>query len=191
MKLHGVLFGLLLAMCAVITVFFFIEEVPFEEAPGGAQGEKVYLGHGVTHERFPSMDQGGSGEARHEKIFWPALAFGVLQLAFMVALMIFGARREERAGPLLTPLVIGGALWIVVFTLLMLSYRGFMGEGEHALILGFPAPTAWFIYGFWPFQVFFVVVYIMAFNRLLITDDDMARFQEILAAKKRQDGGSA
>ena len=73
----------------------------------------------------------------------------------------------------------------------LVFYCGFMGEGEHALILGFPAPTAWFIYGFWPFQVFFVVVYIMAFNRLLITDDNMARFQEILAAKKRQDGGSA
>lgn len=195
MKIHWILFALLLAMSAVIALMLFMEEVPFEEIPDEAGDEaavrKVYRGHGYTHERLPSMDQGGPGKARHEKILWPGLVFGILTLLFMTTLLVFGARRDEAPGPLAAPIAVGGILWAAIFAMLVLSYRGYMAEETHSLFLALPKPTAWFVYGFWPFQFFFMVIYIAAFRRLLVTDDDVARFQEILAAKKHRGEGGA
>lgn len=193
MKLHWILFGLLVAMCVVFGRLFFLEELPFVEVPGvdGTATAKVYQGHGYEHDTFPSMNQGGSGEARHGPIFWHALAFGVLQLAFMIGLLAFGTRRDEGAGALVIPLAIGATLWITVFVLLMFSYRGFMLEDTHGLFLSLPKPTAWFILGLWPFQFFFVVVYVWGFSKAVVTDEDVARFQEILQAKRQGEGGEA
>ena len=137
------------------------------------------------------MDQGGAGQKRHENILWLGWAFGVLQLAFMTGLLIFGARRKERPGPLALPLVIGAVLWAGVFTMLVLSYGGYMSEEAHGLFFGLPRPTAWFVYGFWPIQAFFVIAYVLAFSRHFVTEEDLERFQEILAAKARRDGGDA
>ena len=56
MKLPVVLFGLLVALCVVTNVAFLLEEVRFEDvaAADGAM-QRVYTGHGVTHEGFPSI----------------------------------------------------------------------------------------------------------------------------------------
>ena len=62
MKLHWLLFGLLVALCVVVGAAFVIEDVP----PGG--------GHGYAHGEFPSMDTGGPGEPRHAPILWLACA---------------------------------------------------------------------------------------------------------------------
>ena len=59
-KLPVLLFGLLLALCATVCVAFLLGEIPVEEVstPGGRE-QRTYLGHGVTHPVFPSMNHGG------------------------------------------------------------------------------------------------------------------------------------
>ncbi len=193
MKIHWILFGLLLALCAVTGTLLFMEEVPSEEVAdeSGTGVKKIYRGHGYTHERLSSMDQGGPGAARHEPILWLGMAFGILMLLFMAALLVFGARRNEAPGPLAAPIAAGGILWAGIFVMLILSYRGYMLEETHSLFLALPKPTAWFVYGFWPFQFVFAFIYIAAFRRVFVTDGDVARFQELLAEKKRRSEGGA
>ena len=112
-------------------------------------------------------------------------------LTFMAGLLVLGAKKENRKGPITAPIVLGGVLWTGIFTLLVLSYRGYMAEDSHVLFLALPKPMAWFVYGFWPFQAFFVVLYIFTFKRVFLTEDDAQKFREILEARGLQDGGEA
>ncbi len=175
MKLHWILFGLLLAMCVVVGALFILDEA----TPGQTSG--------YAHEGFPSMDQGGPGEERHAPIIWLAWSFATLQTVFLVACLALGVRGEGRLRRLVVPLIVGGVLLVGVVTMMFVSYRQYMLEDSHSLFLSLPVTTAWYLYGFWPIQFFFVVLYVIVFSRTIVTSDDIVAFREILAAKRRRD----
>jgi len=171
MKLHWILFGLLLAMCVVVGIFFVLDEVPLGQTAGYA------------HAQFPGIDQGGPGLIRHASIIWLAWGFAVLQTVFLIVCLAFGVPHGERRQRLKVPLVIAGVLLICIVTMMFVSYQQFMTEDTHSLFFSFPVTTAWYLYGFWPFQFFFVLLYVVVFHRTIVTDDDLAKFQKLLATK--------
>lgn len=182
MKLPVVLFGLLVALCAVTNVAFLMDEVPFEDvvaADGSMQ--RVYTGHGVTHEGFPSMNHGGDGLARHRPVLWLSWVFGLLQLAIIICSLMLGVNRagSTRVWLGLSGLVLGG-----LFTMMVLSYRAYMTDPAPALFFGLPAPTAWFLYGFWPAEFLVVLLYVVLFSRSIATPAVMRRFEDIVAARQ-------
>ncbi|MCH7910250.1 MAG: hypothetical protein IIB38_11605 [Candidatus Hydrogenedentes bacterium] len=178
MKLPWILFGLCLAMCCVVAaLILFVDEVPG--------------GHGAGHPVFDTMSTGGDGAARHENLLVYGWVFGVLQICFFVACLAFGASKKERVGALKVPLLAGTAVYLLVFTFLVFSYRAYMLEETHALFLAFPRPTAWMLYGIWIFPVFFIFLYMFTFDRLIFTDDDQLRFEEIIAERRRSEAGGA
>ncbi len=174
MKLIWVLFGLLLAMCLVVAALFVIDEIPAGRTAGYA------------HDQFPVMDQGGPGQLRHAPILWLAWGFAMLETAFLVLCLALGTSSDRR-GELMTPLAIGGLLLAGVVTMMFLSYQRYMVEGGPALFFGFPATTAWYLYGFWPVQLFFVVLYVIAFSRLIVGAGDREAFDAIVEAKRSGD----
>ncbi|MDA1094788.1 MAG: hypothetical protein O3A25_16175 [Acidobacteria bacterium] len=189
MKLPVVVFGLVVALCAVTTVAFLTDEVPFEDvlADNGAL-ERVYTGHGVIHDRFPSMNHGGDGPARHTPVLWLGWAFGVLQLGIIVGCLMLGVTRGGgvRLGLGLCGLLLGG-----LFTMMVLSYRTYLTDATPALLFGLPAPAAWFLYGLWPAQFVVVLLYVLSFSRSIVTPDHMRRFEAIVAARRVATGDSA
>jgi hypothetical protein len=169
------LFVLLLAMCVVIGAAFVIDEVPAD------------LGHGFAHEQFPSMDKGGPGVSRHTPtVLVMGGIFAALQTVFIIACLAFGVRRRGNVGPFKIPLLVGGLFFTGIVVLLVVSYRQYMLDPDPALFLSLPGPTAWYLYGFWPLQLFFVALYVLMFDRWVTTDDDMARFRQILARNQRR-----
>ncbi|HIE93276.1 MAG TPA: hypothetical protein EYQ83_10595 [Acidobacteria bacterium] len=56
--------------------------------------------------------------------------------------------------------------------------------------MSLPAPTAWFLYGFWPAEFLVVLLYVLLFSRSIATPDDMQRFREIVAARRADIGRS-
>ena len=189
MKIQWVLFAFLLGMVAVVTTaILFVEEVPFEEVIGedGSVASRTYQGHGVAHPKFSTMLIGGPGAERHEKILWLGWAFGVLQIGFFVTCLALGISKAGKAGPAKLPLAIGGVLFMAVFTFLILSYRGYMNETEHALFFSLPLPTAWMLYALWFFPVFFIVLYVVTFDTWNLTRDELKEFQEILKSTRAQ-----
>lgn len=187
-RLEGLLFLYLIAMCAVVVAAFFIEERPFKEVPGenGAGPTRVYLGHGVTHDAFNTIEIGGDS-ARHDRILWLGLAFGLLQVAFFVTGIAFGGRKADKVGPLRWPLIVFGLIYAAVFTALVVSYRGYAHTTEHSLYLNLPAPTAWMIYGIWFFPLVFMFLYIVRFNDWTFTDADLERYKAIVAERQSQE----
>lgn len=176
MKLPWVLFGLLLAMCVVVAGVMVLDEIPAGRTAGFA------------HPEFPAMDQGGPGQLRHGPILRLAWAFAMLQTAFLVLCLALGIPSGQRRMGVATPLGIGGVLLAGVITMMFLSYRRFMAEDTHELFLGFPATTAWYLYGFWPVQLIFVVLYITIFSRTIVGAGDRSAFDAIVAEKRRRDG---
>jgi hypothetical protein len=177
MKIPWLLFGLLLAMCVVVAGLFILDETP----PGRTAG--------FEHDRFPEMDQGGPGQERHAPVFWLAWSFAALQTAFLVVCLALGVPPGVRRRRVTGPLIIGGVLFVSVVTMMFVSYQQYLVEDSPALVFSFPATTAWYLYGFWPIQLFFVVLYVSAFSRTFVTADDRTAFQKILATRRQPDDG--
>ena len=175
-RLPIVLFGLLLVLCLTLALAIAVEPA----ASGGrssadGSGEAVSA-PGATHPRFPSMDHGGSGPRRHGPVLALAWAFGILQLALVVGCLALGVRR----GRMRARLAAGGLVLAVIVTMMVVSYRGYLAD-PHAAFLALPVPTAWFLYGFWPAQFLVVGLYVLLFDREIVTRRDLDRFREILA----------
>lgn len=170
---------LLLGMLTTVGATFFIEERPFEDAPEG----RTYLGHGVAHPTYETMLVGGEGAARHGVILWMGLAFGLLQVTFFIALLAFGARKHGSAGPFKAPLIVGFVLFALIFVAMFSAYRGYMQSDDPDQLFAFPYPTAWMIYGIWGFPLFFMFLYMIFFDRWTFTEEDAARFRELVAQK--------
>ena len=193
MKLPHLLFALLIGMCGVILAAFLIEEVPYVDAPGedGAPPVRQYLGHGFDHPAIPAMQAGGPGEERHARVLWLGLVFGLLQIAFFLTSLVFGAQKNEKFGPLLRPVAIAGVIYAAIFTAMVVTYRGYAGEDTHTLFLALPTPTAWMIYGVWFFPLFYMLLYMYIFDRWTWTEADAERFREIVASRRKAEAGES
>lgn len=190
MKLPHVLFAILLAMCGVVVATFVVGETPFEDITSVESGEtsRAYLGHGIQHDRFTTMLSGGPGADRHERILWLGWAFAMLQVILFVCLLAYGGQKQGRLGPLKIPLLVGGIVYAAIFTAMFYTYQGYMLEPSHAMFLSLPIPTAWMIYGVWPIPLVFMLLYMFTFDSWTFRDEDMKRFQQILAEKQADAG---
>ena len=190
MKLPHLLFAILLAMCAVITTVMVIGESPLLEviSPETGTASQIPLGHGFTHPEFATMQRGGNGAARYERILWFGCAFGLLQILFFVCLLAFGGQRQGRLGPLKVPLMIGGIAYAATFISMVYAYQGYVHEQNHAMFLSLPVPTAWMVYGIWLVPLVFMFLYMFKFDSWILRQADIARFEEILAEKQTASG---
>lgn len=180
MKLHWLLFGLLLAMCAAVGAAFLVAGGPLPAAADGAAFPRA----GFPHPEFPSMDAGGPGAARHGPVIAIAWLFAVLQAAFLVGCLAFGVRRRERVGPIGWRLAGCGIGLGGILTVMVLTYAGYMASPAPGLVLGLPVPTAWYLYVFWPFQFAFVLVFVLAFRGAVVDEKILARFRAIVDARR-------
>ena len=184
-RLPVALFGLLLALCLTLVLAIAVEPAASGDGPGPDGSTDAVSASGATHQRFPSMDHGGSGPRRHGPVLGLAWAFGVLQLALVVGCLALGVRRDR----VRVRLAAGGLVLALIVTMMVVSYRGYLDDPDAAFI-ALPVPTAWFLYGFWPAQFLVVGLYVLLFDREIVTRRDLDRFREILARHARS-GGSA
>ncbi len=181
-----VLFGLLLALCLTLVLAVAVVEPPASGNPPRPEGSvEAVSASGAAHARFPSMDHGGSGPRRHGPVLVLGWAFGILQLALVVGCLALGVRR----GRMRARLVSGGLVLALIVTMMVVSYRVYLDDPA-AEFLALPVPTAWFLYGFWPAQFLIVGLYVLRFDREIVTRRDLDRFREILA-RRAQSGGFA
>lgn len=117
---------------------------------------------------------------------WAGWVVGLLVLTLMGALIALGVRRRARRVRRLVWALMGGHG--LVFGLLMLAARAYEA-GEAAGFGGFPAPTAWLIYGIGLFPVLLLALMVRRFETAFFDDADQARFDEILR-RAAADGSS-
>ena len=131
-----------------------------------------------THPCFATLLR--SGGARTGAALWLGWAFGALQIAFFGACFALGMRRREGLGPLRGPILVGLLLYEVAWTALILVYARFAADPSAALVLSLPAPTALMLYVLWPLPLFFMWIYLRAFDGWFLREEDLTRFRAIL-----------
>jgi len=175
MKVSSISFVLLLALLAVVAGAWIVG--PPEDAPSSA----------IAHPTVPHMTAGGPGEAKHAKVFPLGVAFGVLEIIFFSVCLALGASRKERVGRMGVAISIGAALHVATFLAIAVSYRVYL-DGHDTLYLGLPAPTAFMMYGIWWVPMYFILLYLFAFDRYVFSDADLQKFNEILDRRDRREG---
>ena len=145
----------------------------------------------APHPEHATLLVGGAGAARSLALRAIGWAFGALQIGLFAACFALGLRRADGLGPLRRPLLVGLALYLALWTALVVSYGAYARDPGGALFGAFPAPTAWLVYGLWPFPLWFAWLYLRHFDERVLRDDDLRRFRARLAAlaEARSDAG--
>ena len=161
--------------------------------------------HGLPHPDVTGMLRGGSGVDRHGPLLLIGWAIGVAEILFFGALMALGARRgPSLGGPaagqpgsrtglrgLGAPMSIGLVVALGVWTLLMVSYAGYLDDPEPALYLALPAPTATMLYLLWGVPLIFAALYVIGFRRWVYSPEDEAAFTALVEKRRAAGGDSA
>lgn len=193
MKVQGLMFACCLGLLFVLVMAFTIEERPAVETVDTETQEvsTSYQGHGVAHPEYSTMLRGGSGKDRHDHVLWLGWFFGAVISTLFVSCLAFGARRKDVVGPLKVPIAIGGVIYVLIWTAIVWSYRGYMNGDTEGRFLALPIPTAWMVYGFWLFPVFFIVFFVVTYDKHFWNDELESEFNAILEAKKKREEGAA
>ena len=141
--------------------------------------------HGITHPNFPSLLQGGPGAERHARVMGLGWAFGTLQLVFFACLIAFGAKKKHGLRGLGKPLIFGLALNTTVWTLCVLTYRIYLTEPTHMLLLGLPLSTAIMAYGMWLAPTTYTFLFVFGFKRWHLSDQDLAAYDRLIESKQQ------
>ncbi len=181
-KTSAILFGATLAMGLVVVGAWLIGESDSPQPDNSSPP----TGWATRHSEFATMEQSGSGLERNGPVFWLGCAFGLLQLVFFTSCLLLGMQKRSGSGPTARPLLLGGLAWVVVWTGLFWSYHTYMTEAGGSLILGLPAPTAWMLYGAWPFPVLFALYFVYIFHHWFLREKDLKRFQQLLLERETE-----
>ena len=93
-------------------------------------------------------------------------------------LFVLGMRRADGLGRLRGPTLVGLALYLAVWLGLVASYVSFAADPAAApLWWGFPLPTAILLFAFWPFPLYFVALYLWAFDAQVLRPGVLERFR--------------
>ena len=144
--------------------------------------------YGSARTDHTEMQAGGSGELRHGHLLLVGWLFGLLEVAIFVTLLALGLRRRKDSGGQGWLLFFGGVVLAGVMTALFLGYRQYMTASEPSFLGPFPTPTAIMIFGIWLAPVIFVVLYVVYFDRWIVSEDDLKRYEHILEDRRRRAG---
>ena len=165
-----VLLGLLLAMLVVIGLVLITDEVT--------------ASHGFAHAEFPdTMQQGGPGAERHSSIRWLGLVFGLLEILFFVSCLLLGLNKLQGR---IRFFFFGALIYATLFAAMVIADHFYAVGTNRDIVLGFPLPTALMVYGVGGAPLVFVLLYVLCFDRWILTPEDMARFEQLVRDKQNR-----
>jgi hypothetical protein len=159
-------------------------------------------GHGVAHSTYAEMDQGGDGADRHKAVLVSGWIFGSLLIVLFVGLLAWGmagqpcrtetsgTSRAEKSASQRWIFLIGGLLFEGVFAAMCLAYRNSLTGSEVAFLGPFPAALSWMLFGIWVFPTYFIVHYVVFFDRYIMPPQSVQRFETLLGQAPHADDSS-
>jgi hypothetical protein len=176
-RLPLVLFVLLLGLCGVVG-WLATQEPAVNQA-------------GVAHPDHPAMALGADGAARHREVLGAGFAFAALTVALFVGLLFFGLRRPGEPVPGKALILTGGTLFLGAFVALFVTYSRYLEDADpEALVLGFPPPTAWMLYGVWGVPLLFIAFYVTRYKEWVFGAGDEVAYQDLLERVRRARTGT-
>ena len=166
MKFYRWLFAFFVALLTVVILLWLVQE------PSGSTG--------TAHPDYGAMQHSGPDISSSQPVQWLAISFGGLIVLILITCVIIGYLRQDRLASDRNPLLWIGAVYVLVYTGLIVLYLNYVDGGTIIYILGFPMPTAWMIYVFWLFPVAFTFYYVRKFDSWVFKPSSMEEFLAIL-----------
>ena len=166
------LFAAILVMCAAVAVTVVMPESPDSR--------------GTQHPDFATMRHGAEDGTRDGPALLAGWLLGTATILVFVALIAFGGQQRGRLRGLGGPLVAGTVLCLALWTWVVVAYAGPAGEAPR-LYLALPASSAVVLFLLWPLTTVFIWYFVLGFRRWVLTDEDLARYERLLAAKRLRD----
>jgi len=147
-------------------------------------GDAPAMVTGQPHPEYKTMLKGGDSIHASSSSNVLGYLFGLCATLLICLFITLGAHRRGKLTTIKPWLIFGTALYLAVYTFTYLSDAAYVDQNHQAFFLGWPAPTAWMIYAMWFAPLVFVALYVFGFREWILTEEDEARFTEILKARR-------
>jgi hypothetical protein len=111
-----------------------------------------------------------------------AIASAVM-VAVMTMMVVLGMRRPGKPHAVTRWIIAGFAIYGLILVALVGAYRAYAG-GTTVMVGGFPLPTALLVYGVWLFPWFFVLLFVITFDRSVFSDTDQEAFDALVRRER-------
>lgn len=168
MRLFPILFLVLLGFLVLIIALWHIPE------PTHTKGH--------THPKYETMQKSGTNQITNPTVKWLGFGFGLFTISLLCFGVFIGARKNGQLGSIKNWLVFGTIAYFMAYSLMVWSYWNYVsGSNTETYFFHFPAPTAWMMYAVFFTPCIFACIYILGFNKWVLTPEDMERFHQIRA----------
>ena len=135
----------------------------------------------VGHPHYPTMQRSGWSWENAGPLLACVWMVGVLQIALYLGLLCLGLSGRGGLGRLRVPLLLGGALHAGIFSWLILAHV----YPAAPSLWSFPPPTAVMVFFLWVLPpAYFVILYVVGFDRWILTEESRRRFRELVRRRK-------
>lgn len=166
MKISHWFFIFLLAFGLVIVLLLFMDQ-PISPT-------------GKAHEQFKTMLHSGESVIANKSSKWLAYLFGVGIIGIFGFAVSFGAKKNGKFEGIKPWLFIGVIAYLIMYTMMVYFYWDYSFTKDAIYFGGYPLPTALMLYGLSTVPMILTLVYILKFKSWILTEDDEARFAEIM-----------
>jgi len=163
---------MLLVVTACVIAILFIGE------PGASTG--------AAHATIPAIQAGGDGLARFEPVANVALLMFSAMLMMFGILLYMGISQHRRNRQCKAWIIVGTISLLLVWWFMFGTYSAYLASGEFPMLLGFPLPTAFTVYGLWLAGFVFVIAYVVGFRSFVLTKEDEAAYHELVEKYKHR-----
>ena len=140
----------------------------------------------VDHPRFPTMQRSGWSLQTNDPLLAGIWLVGALQIAVFLCLLALGLSGRRGSGPLRVPLLLGGLLHAGLFTWMILAHVYPIAPS----LWSFPPPTVVMVFFLWILPpVYFVSLYVVSFDRWILTEETDRRFRRWVRSRKGKGSG--
>jgi len=139
---------------------------------------------GQAHDVYKTMLKGGTSMSADSTTNILAYLFGLCATGLLCLFLILGAIRKGKLDGIRPWLIMASVAYLAANSLTYISDSYYVETAHTRFFLGWPVPTAWMIYIMWSTPTLFVLMYIFKFRDWILTEEDEARFEELVKARR-------
>ncbi|MFQ5982700.1 MAG: hypothetical protein ACE5KS_04930 [Woeseiaceae bacterium] len=139
---------------------------------------------GMAHLAVEGMRSGGDGLTRFAPVSSIALVMFSAILVLFGVLLYLGVSKHRRMKQCRAWIAAGTIALLLVWWSMFGTYSEYLASGEFRLLLGFPLPTAFMVYGLWLGGFVFVIAYVIGFRSFVISEEDEVAYHKLLEKYK-------
>ncbi|MGI9545324.1 MAG: hypothetical protein ACR2MX_18820 [Cyclobacteriaceae bacterium] len=118
--------------------------------------------------------------------YWVFVLLGWSMINIFILCLYLGLRHRRGQKSIVRWLATGYLLYCLAYAMMVLADLNYINADITNYFLGFPAPTAWMIYGMWFVPLLFSILFISKYNSWVINSDDLKTFEKILQDRKQK-----